>query len=396
MSENSGERLLTECMIYREPQTDIGRLLCLAVQGRREPREDAELMALHQRIGDAATMDAARRNKVPHLVASTLEAVLGGAAPPAMRDALAANQRRVTALLDALRSISARLAALEVQHAVIESGGVLLASELPIAAYESGDLDILVPEARFHLALSCFEAEGFEPHDRRARPTRRIELKRTDPTGVDLHLEVGCSPFDRMWVPLSFKDRSPLWLERSRPARKRRDLAVLDDTDACLFVALHTSMHSFVRAPGLRLHVDVDRLVRDCDIDWTRFIDEAALACARTRVFVSLSMARGLLGTPIPDSVLHALSPPPGRCRAILALLAHNGVEAGGPKLPRAQAIALDALLADEGLGGWSRHLLLPPRSWMEEHFDREREDLPHWRLHLRRIGRLATHWRPE
>ena len=46
---------------------------------------------------------------------------------------------------------------------------------------------------------------------------------------------------------------------------------ILSPEDNLLQVALHTAKHSYVRAPGFRLHSDVDRIVCFQEINWNIF-----------------------------------------------------------------------------------------------------------------------------
>ena len=48
------------------------------------------------------------------------------------------------------------------------------------------------------------------------------------------------------------------------------NVRILAPEDNLLQVALHTAKHSYVRAPGFRLHSDVDRVVRFQSIDWNQ------------------------------------------------------------------------------------------------------------------------------
>ena len=61
-----------------------------------------------------------------------------------------------------------------------------------------------------------------------------------------------------------------------------------------LQVALHTAKHSYVRAPGFRLHVDVDRIVSTQNIDWKIFENMVCKLRVKTAVYISLAMLRNL------------------------------------------------------------------------------------------------------
>src|SRR5207253_313858 len=98
------------------------------------------------------------------------------------------------------------------------------------------------------------------------------------------------------------------------PGTAARMLAPVDNL---LQVALHTAKHSYCRAPGFRLHLDVDRVVHGQKIDWDAVVEMVRRLGVGTAVFLSLSIPRGLFGTPVPPEVLGALAPAPAR-RAML------------------------------------------------------------------------------
>ena len=70
-----------------------------------------------------------------------------------------------------------------------------------------------------------------------------------------------------------------------------------------------SAKHSYVRAPGFRLHADVDRIVSNSEIDWVEFCSHVELLGVRTPVYMSLYLASMLLKTDIPFSALDRLQP---------------------------------------------------------------------------------------
>ena len=90
---------------------------------------------------------------------------------------------------------------------------------------------------------------------------------------------------------------------------KGSDVRILSPEDNLLQVALHTAKHSYVRAPGFRLHSDVDRVVRFQKVNWDLFENKVRDLKLKTAVYFSLFYAQKLLSTPIPASVLKNLKP---------------------------------------------------------------------------------------
>jgi glycosyltransferase involved in cell wall biosynthesis len=391
-AESLGER---EAMTYQEEVDELGEVILLALKGVAGSGVSGAVAALVTKIGRNRVREAAQRNHVDAMVGVGLRR--SGVELGAMwEEAIDHNRRRVEALVATAVAVSARLERAGVACAAFEAGGVLLATDLPMSAYGSGDIDLLVEASRWDRVPAALGAEGFVQVDRRGRPTGRLEFRRRTADGEDEWLEVGFAPFDRSWLPLPVRDRSQTWLGRRERSRKEPRLYVLRPSDSLALVCMHTSLHSYVRAPGIRLHTDVDRLIRDTSVDWDSYVEEVLASGFARRAFVSLAMARGLLATPVPDSVLERLHP--GKPWAsIRRLLSTEGVIADGrPKLRRARAVLLDALLDERGRIRWLADLVVPPEDWMRAHFDRKRGGAPLWRLHARRLFDVVTKWKPE
>ncbi len=362
-----------------------GELLLLALRARRDAAQQSRLRELLDRRGLDPALTLARRNKVDAAASVGFAAALGDDTPASLRGALAANERRVQALVDALSEAAPDLEAAECRPTVVEAGGVLLATDLPLAAFGSGDLDVLVARDRFDAALAALARHGFHPRKPPPPGEARAELIRET-----LRLEVRAEPFERRWAAPPCNDRSAVWLARRVPTPRAPRLHVLRPEDALALVAMHTALHTWLRPPGLRLHLDVDRLARDLPIDWPAAQAEIQALGAATRCWASLVLARDLLGAPVPAPVLDALSPPPARARALMRALARAGLLADGrPKLPGWRALALDALADDRSPLSWAAALALPDEAWLRLRFDRPDAPAPRWRLHLRRLGAL-------
>ncbi|MEA3341975.1 MAG: nucleotidyltransferase family protein [Chloroflexota bacterium] len=163
---------------------------------------------------------------------------------------------------------------------------------------------------------------------------------------------------------------------------------LLAPEDNLLQVALHTAKHSYVRAPGFRLHTDVDRIVRRQTIDWDLFLARTLALQVKTPVYFSLAIPNALFGTPIPDRVLPALRPPRWKERLLTRWLNRAGLfNPDECKFSRPGYILFTALLYDDLSGLW--RAVFPERGWMQARYGFRR----HWLLpyyHGRRLIDLA------
>ena len=386
-------------LIYQESLSSMGRFLLLGVQGGLDRLEQVEFWGLYQTLGDDACFVAAEQNQIAALVAHQLVNAADEEPAPRWRSLLRGNRQRVERLVEVLGSLTCYFDEREIGWALIENGGVLFGSDMPLEAFCAGDFDIIVTQSRWDEVVKIFAAEGFEPQDRRHRPTNRVEFVRTLPDGTQQWINAGFLTFDRMWVPLPVVDLGQVWLSRRVRSRKNSNIWVLRAEDSLALVAMHTSLHSFIRAPGVRLHVDVDRLVRDNPIDWDEAIDQNRLMGVPTRAFTSLSMARGLLNSPIPEPILSALFPGRSRWAIVERLLATNSVILNDSfKLGRFQTLLLDALIDERPVWSWLSSIIWPDHQWLYNHFSDDPNDLEERRfyLHAKRYYEMVRRWKPS
>lgn len=375
------------------------QFLLLAVRSRRSILQEDRFVKLFQSLGETHCRELARLNQIEHLVGASLIDLLGrNSLSNSWTTAIEKNCRRVEGMIKTLVSIAQQMDQIGCKYAIVESAGVLLGSQLQLGAFESGDADLLVESTYFEDIKRCFEQLGFVGANRRDRPTARVEYTRVNSNGVREWFNVGCVPFDRMWVPFYHRDMTTKWLSNTKKSNRIGELSVLNTEDALTFVSTHTSLHSFVRSPGLRLHVDVDRLVCDNSVNWQKFLEATKSLGPTTRVFVSQVCANEFLNTPVPQWVLRELHPGALKWNLIRALLRHNSVIADGKrKLNKMETLLLDFLLTDDSLANWLKEIVYPSEHWMRDHFDRQGKDRAAiWRLHGRRLWRLVNRWDPR
>lgn len=377
------------------PATPEGRLICQAAAGVRSESDRDQLRAIHAALGDERCREISIQNACESLVGCALAAA-GCVLSPDWMETLDRNQERVRKMTDALLEVVETFEQLDFRPVLIEGGATLFNSDVPPAAYGSKDFDVLIRPPEWPLVHKVMRDHGFDAAARRARPTKRVEFRHRDhdpPTW----LEIGDNPFDRMWMPLRVLDRSAEWISRRVPSKKNPQVHVLSASDSLALAALHASLHSFVRSPGVRLYVDIDRAVRAADMDWSAFETEIELMRAPTRAYVALRSAHDLLGTPLSRQCLDRLRPSEFKERFINRLLRKETIiNNGTPKLTRGRALLLDAAIFDGPVTSWLRDLVFPPTSWIREHFDREHHGKSATTLHFRRLISALSRWRPE
>jgi hypothetical protein len=346
-------------------------------------RVDRDLESLERRVGRVGAdrvLGCAKTNKVSAAVSTSLRD-LGEPWASAADEA----HRRAAALYEGLAEVGQHIG--DPRWGLIEAAGVVAACGRPWSELGSGDVDVVVASEVLPVWHRVLVERGFISASRTGHRTNRTEFVRDGVLPQRIAVSDAC--FDRVWLPLAFEDLAGTWVERTVEAPG--GLRVLETTDLLVQVALHTSLHSFVRSPGLRLHLDVDRMARQGP-DWGAAIAQLRAAGGERRAWVSMAMARELLGTPIDSARLEQLRPPGIVAGGVRRLLRGASVFAGGRKLTGPGAVLLDVAVDDRGARRWLRDAILPPSDWLASRYGPRGP----WRLQALRYRDALTRWRPQ
>ena len=329
----------------------------LEVMVDREAADEARILELYHRCKDSALYDFCVDNEIASIAGARLSALLDD--PP---------QHWLEAAEAMAQTQGARLAALDQLAAVLEQAGIPLValknagiargiyphlSECPM-----GDVDLLVSREDFPQAhqllmeqgctlgfrvADTIEEEGLEAGLESGGTEYAYELD-----GDTLWVELQWRPIAGRWIPLEAEPRAAEVIARSLPI-EGSPVRLLAPNDNLLQVCLHTAKHTYVRAPGLRLHTDVDRIVRRQPIDWEAFVAEVKARRLQTACYFSLAIPQALLRTPIPDEVLDSLAPPEWKRSLMLRWLRQADLFwPGRPKFNKMRYIAFVSLLFDD------------------------------------------------
>ena len=134
-----------------------------------------------------------------------------------------------------------------------------------------------------------------------------VEVTKSIPNEKDLWLE-----FQWRWISgrliQKSMEPSPDLLFSIKIPSKYKNIYVLPSEMGLLGVCLHTAKHTFIRSPGLRLHTDVDRIVSQNKINWSKFLELVSIYEVKTISYLSLYLSRFLLKTEIPEFVFVQLA----------------------------------------------------------------------------------------
>ena len=235
-----------------------------------------------------------------------------------------------------------------------------------------GDLDTLVEKKNFRRAHQILLEEGY--HFEFRSPLEEVELSAAEASGGAEYWKILPSG-EKMWFELQWRPVSGRWIradqEPSAEELMERSVSIpgtavrlLCPEDNLLQVCLHTAKHSYVRAPGFRLHLDVERIVRGQVVDWRVFTERVEKLQVKTAVYFSLVIPKELFGTPIPEEVLACLRPVTWKEGLISRMITRAGLfNPNDHKFSRLGYIFFTLLLYDD-LGGLLRSVF-PSSNWM-------------------------------
>ena len=323
----------------------------------------------------------AGENRVTPVVAHALMEAFGDDFPQAARWKADHDQslRRMTIMMAALDRVADALHNAGIRMVALKNAGIARGIYPCAGCCPMGDLDVVIERARFRQAHEIICGQGFELATRGTVEAADLE-EGLESGGTEYVATIGGEEvwFELQWRPVAGRwirrDQEPdgaQMIARSVPIEGTR-VRLLAPVDNMIQVALHTAKHTYVRAPGLRLHTDVDRLARYQTPDWAKVCDMALALDVKTATFFSFALARALLDTPVPDSVLERLKPAEWKRRSIVRWL--NRVDVFMPnerKFSRPAMIGFTALMYDDASG-----LLASVLDTDKEHLGLR--DLPH------------------
>ncbi len=374
------------------------RLLCDALAEHSAASCTGAVERFVYEIGDREAFVLARTNQVDSMIAHTFQSP-SNTAPVSEHWLESHNEmyRRISGYLKELDDIAAHLAEAGIPLVALKNGGIARGIYPCPGCCPMGDLDVLVEKHHFRHAHQILLNQRY--HFEFRSPLEQAELDAAEDSGsAEYHKQLPNG--EKMWFELQWRPVAGRWIrpdqEPSAQELMGRSIPVpgtavrlLAPEDNLLQVALHTAKHSYVRAPGFRLHLDVERIVRGYpDLDWDMFLAQVERLQVKTAVYFSLAIPKLLFQTPIPDRVLARLKPPAWKEVLLSRWLQRVGLfNPDAPKFSHPGFVVFTALLYDD-LGGLWRGVF-PERDWMRERYAIRNEWLVPY-FHARRLFELV------
>jgi hypothetical protein len=369
---------------------DVQALLLAACANGDEER----VAALFEKVGDEAAWQAACAHELESHIAHKLLLCRGAlGAPERWSRAHEQVATRIGAYMSLLDEIATALSAHGIPIIALKNAGIARGIYTCLGCSPMGDIDTLVRQADFWRAHEILLGLGYTP-------STRTQYNPGGAASGGLEYKRQVEQAGNIWLELQWRSVAGRWIQRSQEpgtddlfarsiAIEGTKIRLLGHEDNLLQVCLHTAKHSYLRAPGLRLHTDVERIVRGTPIDWEIFLRMVKNLKVKTAVYFSLWLPSVLIGTPVPLEVLQELEPFPARKRGLVRRIQQAGLfyPNAGHKFSAMKYILFNLLLYDDA--GSLLRAVFPDSDSMKERYGAFNAlSLPYH--HARRLGDLC------
>ena len=233
-------------------------------------------------------------------------------------------EREISLYLEELDRVADLFSKKNIRLIALKNSGIARAIYPYPGLVPMGDVDTLVKRSNFIDAHKILIENGYEIaspnkyHKADANIGYRTggsEYKTTLSNGQQLWFELQWRPVEGRFLRPDQEPNGNELIDRSIsiPGTKLR---ILSPDDNLLQVCLHTAKHSYVRAPGFRLHLDADRIINCQNVNWNSFIKNVIEHQVEIPTYFSLSIPKSIFGTEIPKEVIEKIKP--GNIRKII------------------------------------------------------------------------------
>lgn len=350
-------------------------LLCKVLAADLMVERTVAARRLCEEIGDKAAFALAQRNHVASSIAHALIDAMGvEQVPRHWRQVHLEAESRISAYLTELDHVARRLSEDGVRVILLENGALARAVYPCPGCFDFDDLDLLVDKTQNPIIHQVLTSLGYTaPADSLAiqglpdSSNGRVEYARMLPGGCTSRLNIQWSLVARRWFDQKREPDFESLMERSLTIPNSL-VRMLGPEDSLFQLSVHSASHTYVREPGILVHLDIERFLRQTTVNWDVFAALVERYRVKTSVYFSLLIPKILFQTPIPDRVLDRLKPPAWKEQLIRRWLVRIGLfDPDDRKFSHAGHILFNALLHDDLGGIW--RAVFPSRSWMRERY---------------------------
>lgn len=249
---------------------------------------------------------------------------------------------------------------------VTENFGALLAAGGDLALFASGDVDIYADPSEKEIIYDALSQLSFSIEERYSlQQLINTTFQNNELLPNGFHLSIAWHPLSRMKLPCFVSaDRFINW---GKLLNYRESAIQLPDIESLAYICLlHISLHSFARAPDIRLYTDVYNVLK-LQIDWEKILIFAKQDKTVVRVATAFTIAERVVGVKIPENIrLYFLYYE----KKIARLLRHVYDEKQNTLLYEPNGLRLlwiEASCDDRGPLSGLLKIIFPERNWIQQ-----------------------------
>ena len=325
------------------------------------------------------------------VVASHIQNEGLGALPNYWMDSYQKEKERLSFLKNKAQEICKLMLEAGIPMVILKNGGIMADIVDDAAACPMEDIDSLVRKEDFYQAHEILVKNGFVFKFRSEYEKEELEQAYLDgsteyyipmPNGGDMWFELSWRAIAGRWIRPDKEPHTKELFSRIHYAQNT-SVGILSPEDNLLQVCIHTAKHSYVRSPGLRLHLDVERIVSHQDINWELFIQRTIETHVCTSTYYSLLIPKILFGTPIPEWVLERIRPKKQKQRKLEKIFAKVGLlHPIEKKFSKLSFLNFQTSLYDSKKDQW--RVIYPSWDWYKEKYKAKFKITLPWYMFLR------------
>jgi hypothetical protein len=281
-------------------------------------------------------------------------------------------------ILEELKVIFKRFYDFKIEKVFItENFAALLSSGNDIALFASGDVDVFAEKLEKDKIYSAFESMGYILEE---RYSDNILINSSfSKKNQDFYISISWELLSRTKLPsfVSIDD----FLNWEKVFYYNNSYIKLPDKNSLMYiVCLHMSLHSYTRAPHIRLFADISNsFVLDPDLDWILRISKKNSTV--NRVNIALMLSNKFIQTPL--FIENKLS---RKSKNIVKKLTIKSGKELVIEPKRFKIFLLEILFSDNNLFKSIKEIFFPPYDWVSEKYSKKEtcNKLPCYLRHIK------------
>ena len=339
--------------------------------------EDLEILKIiYNKLGRKAIMDLAVKEKIVPFVAYTMSKINIEKKSFWQKKYNYFRNRNIK-IVKLLDVIFKEMKNKNIPIFLYENFGSLLLSGEDIGLFCSGDVDLCSLKGHKNDIAEILSNFRYVPAARRDKKEKFNIRSEFFKSGNDDNIWINVA-----WMPLveslslACANVDVKYFIDNKANINNLNIEVPEKSDLLFLCLLHSSIHKYTCSPGMKLNVDIDRLIISGKINWERIIDLAIKYNVRRRIAISLMITHDFLNTSFPMEVITRLSGNTNIIKKIYKYLVGKSFlinEDVDSNIIR--SLYLNSLLHDRGLLIGFFRMLFPQAEWLIKIYNSENEN---------------------